>query len=120
MSEDSAARRTYNMWVGVEFLAIFIGMGALGGTGHTEFMPAWALLVVGLHFIPLAKVFRMRALTIVGLVAAVVAVLAVAVGLAGAFPAPTLAGGLGGLLLLGSGILFAAHALRLDRAHRAH
>ena len=95
MSEDSAARRTYNMWVGVEFPAIFIGMGALGGTGHTEFMPAWALLVVGLHFIPCSprssgcapddrrpgrhcrRRPRGRCRS------------------AGAFPAPTLAGGLG-------------------------
>jgi hypothetical protein len=50
-------RLRYNVIVGVEFLLIGVGVGVLGHTGSTRWIPVWVCAVVGVHFLPLARVF---------------------------------------------------------------
>src|SRR5262245_45039184 len=54
---DPAARRLWNIIVGTEFASIAFGWVVLGVTGHGEFIAAWVCFVVGIHFVPLDRVF---------------------------------------------------------------
>jgi hypothetical protein len=77
----------------------------LGVTGHSAYTAAWDLFVVGAHFVPLGRLFRIRSLVVVGVLS--VRVSAVAAGLHGTLAPSAIAGGAGGLLL----ILFGAWSL---------
>ena len=65
-------RVRYNVIVGVEFLLIGVGVLILGRTGSAAWIPVWVCAVVGVHFIPLARVFT--GLFLVPLAVALVAV----------------------------------------------
>jgi len=58
---DAAGRRRisrrFAIVVGIEWIGLFILAGALGATGHEVVIPAVVALGVGLHFIPLARLF---------------------------------------------------------------
>ena len=43
--------------MGLEFLLIAAGVVILGRTGSATWIPVWVCAVVGVHFIPLARVF---------------------------------------------------------------
>jgi hypothetical protein len=59
----------------IEWIPI-IALGAiLGSTGHTEALPALIALVVGLHFIPLATLFRVSGYRTTGIAICMVAVI---------------------------------------------
>src|SRR5690242_3999000 len=51
---DPRVRRGYFLTVGAEVVAIAAGSWILGGTGHPDYLAAWILFVVGVHFVPLA------------------------------------------------------------------
>jgi hypothetical protein len=65
-------RLRYNVIVGVEFLLIAAGVVILGRTGSATWIPVWVCTVVGVHFLPLARVFP--GLFLVPLAAGLVAV----------------------------------------------
>lgn len=67
----------------------------LAATGHAAYDAAWTLFVVGVHFIPLAQIFRARGLAVTGAATAAVAVTAAVIGLASSL-APSAAAGVGG------------------------
>jgi hypothetical protein len=50
-------RLRYNVIVGLEFLLIATGVVILGRTGSATLIPVWVCTVVGVHFLPLARVF---------------------------------------------------------------
>jgi hypothetical protein len=73
LSEPGAGKR-YGIIVATEFASIGAGAALLGATGNDEFIAAWVCLVVGVHFVPLDRVFPG-----IGLVALAAAVVCVAV-----------------------------------------
>jgi hypothetical protein len=54
------ARRRYLAVVAGEFIVIFLAANVLGSAGLAPLIPPVIALVVGLHFLPLAAVFRVR------------------------------------------------------------
>lgn len=112
MSTDPRARRTY--WIAMvgQIVAILAGMIVLGVLGRPEYAPAWVLAVVGAHFLPLAGAFGTRILSAAGVACVAVAVVAVVSGLVGWMPAPTVAGGIGGLVLLACAVAAFGRARR--------
>jgi len=51
-------RHQFNLVVAGEVAAIFVAVSVLGRSDHAEWIPATICLVVGLHLIPLAGLFR--------------------------------------------------------------
>lgn len=99
-----AGRRTYGITVGVELAVAVIGVVALSVTGAEQFISPWILAVVGVHFIPMARLFGIRLLTAAGIVLTVVAIVAAVIGGLTTVLPSALAGGLGGLVMLGFGV----------------
>jgi hypothetical protein len=111
---DQAAGRRYGIIVGTEFASCGIGAAVLGVTGHGEFIAAWICFVVGVHFVPLDRVFPGIGMVGLGVVVVLVAVAAAAVG-ALTEVLPSSVAGLGaGACLLGhaSTLLSALHLPR--------
>jgi hypothetical protein len=98
---DRRVRRGYGITVGVEVAAIVAGAAVLEGSGRPAYLPAWILLVVGVHFIPLGRIFRIEALGWAGLALILVAAAAAVTGAATGVPPSTVAGAGGGLVCLG-------------------
>lgn len=100
---DPRVRRGYWMTVGIEVVLIVAGNLILAAVGHSEYDAAWTLFVVGIHFVPLARIFHSRGLEVTGMITAVVAVAAVVVALTSDL-APTASAGAGG------GVVFIGYA----------
>ena len=102
------------LWTSVgEGVGIFLAVNVVTNLGHPQWQPAAVLLVVGLHFLPLASAFGYRPHVVTGLAMTAWAV---------AYPACFAAGALAPAGLFGAAaILFAsaAWALRSVRAIRA-
>ena len=69
---------------------------------------SWVLFIVGAHFVPLGRLFRIDSLVVVGILVIMVSVGAAIAGLLGTIAPTAIAGGVGGVLL----ILFGAWSLR--------
>jgi hypothetical protein len=98
---DPQVRRGYWVTVAIEVALIVGGNLLLAGVGHPGYDAAWTLLVVGVHFVPLAKIFHARGLALTGVVVAVVAVAAACLGLAGDLAPSAAAGAGGGVAFIG-------------------
>jgi hypothetical protein len=112
---DPANRRTYHRVVGLEVVLIAVGAAALTAIGGSDYLSAWVLLVVGGHFLPLARLFRVRSLAVCGalLVAAAVVAAAVAAAVVGGLNlalSAAVAGPAGGILMAAFGAIAAAGA----------
>jgi len=55
---DKKTRRRYGIIVGIETALAAVGAAILGGSGHANLIAAWVSIVVGVHFIALAPLFR--------------------------------------------------------------
>ncbi|TWP35582.1 hypothetical protein [Leekyejoonella antrihumi] len=108
---DPGTRRGYWITVGMEVVLIVGGNLLLAALGHPEYDAAWTLLVVGVHFVPLAKIFHARGLALTGVLVAIVAVAAAGLGLAGALTPSAGAGAGGGVVFIG----YAGWVLRRGR-----
>jgi membrane protein implicated in regulation of membrane protease activity len=97
---DQRVRRGYGITVGVEVAAIAIGSVALGLTGHPDYTAPWILLVVGVHFVPLGRLFGIADLVWSGLVLSAVAIAAAVTGALSAVAPSAITGAFGGLVLL--------------------
>ena len=97
---DPAVRRAYWRIVGTEVATCLLGVVVLGVAGQTGFLAAWILLVVGVHFLPLGRVFRITELYAAGIVVSVIAVAAAITGAATSVAPSTVAGAGGGLVCL--------------------
>lgn len=98
---DPRVRRGYWLTVAVEVVLIVAGNLLLAAVGRPDYDAAWTLFVVGVHFVPLAKIFHARGLAIAGVVAAVVAVAAAGIGLASDLAPSAVAGAGGGVVFIG-------------------
>ena len=63
---DPRLRSGYWRVVAFEVIAIVLGVIALEATGQRAYLPAWILLIVGVHFIPLARLFGTPGLRLAG------------------------------------------------------
>lgn len=73
----------------------------LAAVGHPAYVAACTLFVVGVHFVPLARVFHSRGLALAGVVTAVVAVAAAGLGFASDLAPSAAAGAGGGVVFIG-------------------
>ena len=98
---DTAALRTY--WICVIAEALAIPLGALvliRVLKQPDLTPAWVVLVVGAHFLPFAKAFRVGLFALLAWALVVVAVIGGLVTALGAPIGATAAGVVAGFLLL--------------------
>ena len=65
--EEKLIGRRFAFVVGVEVLAFAVVNSIAGLTQNYELMPSLNLIVVGIHFIPLARIFRVPRYNIMGL-----------------------------------------------------
>lgn len=109
---EAGGQRIYSRTVAIEVGLIVLGVAGLDLAGQPTYLAAWILLVVGVHFVPLGKLFRVRGLTVAGLLLPVVAVAAGVLGVTG-HAAPSAVAGAGGLV-----IMLVVGALALYRSMR--
>jgi hypothetical protein len=102
---DLRGRRTHLRVVGAEVAAIAVGAAALGISGRSAYLAAWILFVVGAHFVPLGRLFRITGLVVAGVVLVVVSAAAAVVGVVGTALPSAVAGAGGGLVMVISGAL---------------
>jgi hypothetical protein len=105
LSEPGAGKR-YRIIVATEFASIGIGAAILGATGQPDFIAAWICLVVGVHFVPLDRVFPGIGMAGLGAAVVCVAVAAFIVGASTSTLPSTVAG-------LGAGACLLSHAAAL-------
>jgi hypothetical protein len=107
-------RLRYNVIVGVEFLLIGVGVGILGHTGSARWIPVWVCAVVGVHFLPLARVFPGLFLVPLAWALVAIALSAFVLGLATLTSPSTVTGPGAGLCLIAAAVatLLAASADR--------
>jgi len=110
---DQSVRRRYLIIASVEFGLLGVGAAVLGVSGDVEWIPVWVGLVVGAHFVPLARCLGMPSLVPLGLVILVISVLAFIVGRWSDVAPSTVTGqGIGLALFAGGAItLFAGRRL---------
>lgn len=101
---NPAAYRTYNRALLFELLAIVLGNLALGRLGLGDYVPCWTIAVMGLHFLPLARLYGIGALRRLAVVVIAAGVLGVLAGVTGWAVPATVACGLGGLAMLATAI----------------
>ena len=100
LMNDPAVRRGYWLIVGVEVAACALGVAALAIAGKPDYFPAWILLVVGVHFVPLGRLFGIVELYPAGLAASAAAIAAAVTGAVSAVAPSAVAGAGGGLACL--------------------
>lgn len=96
---EANGRRSYYRAVAVEVALIVLGVAGLDLARHPEYLAAWILFVVGVHFVPLGRLFRVPGLTVAGVLLPVVAVAAAVLGATG-HAAPAAVAGTGGLVVM--------------------
>jgi hypothetical protein len=101
---EAEGRARYGKAVLAEVVAIVAGVAVLAAVGQAAYLPAWILLAVGVHFVPLARLFRLSVLEICGVLLVLVAAAAVVAGVTGAAVPGAIAGGMGGLLMIVFGL----------------
>jgi len=97
---DPQVRRGYARVVVVEVLAIAAGAVGLAAGGRSSYVAAWILLVVGVHLLPLARLFAAPGLGLAGLALTAVAIGAAVAGAASRIQPSAIAGAGGGLICL--------------------
>ena len=97
--EDQRVSRRYGITVGAEVAAIAFGVVALGLAGRPAYTAPWILLVVGVHFVPLGRLFGSVDLLWSGIALCAVAIAAAVTGAVSAVAPSAVTGGFGGLVL---------------------
>lgn len=96
---ERRGRLAYYRTVGIEAALILLGVLGLNLTGQQDYLAAWVLFVVGAHFIPLGRLFRIGGLIVAGGLLVAVAGAAVLAGVVG-WLAPSVVAGTGGLVVM--------------------
>ncbi len=112
---DQRVSRQYGITVGVEVAAIALGAVGLGLAGRPAYTAPWILLVVGVHFLPLGRLFGSVDLLWSGLVLCAVAIVAAVTGAVSAVAPSAVTGGLGGLVLVVAAVASLGRAARHGR-----
>jgi hypothetical protein len=97
---DQRVRRGYGITVGVEVLACGLGAAGLGLAGRPAYIAPWILLVVGVHFVPLGRLFASVDLVWAGFALSAVAIAGAVAGVVSAVPPSAVTGAFGGLVCI--------------------
>jgi hypothetical protein len=108
---EPGAMRQYGIIVGVEFAVAAAGAAGIALWGHSEYIPPWICLVVGVHFVPMAPVLENRSLIALGVLLVAIAVAAVVVAGRTNLAPSALTGAAAGVALLGYATWGAAAAI---------
>ena len=113
---DSGASpsRSFGLIVAAEWIGLFVIAGILGATGHATVIPAVVCAGVGVHFIPLARLFHVPAYYVTAGALCLIAIATFAIAPSTSTPALwTLLPGIGAALILyiTSGVLLRQSAL---------
>ena len=114
--QDQRVSRQYGITVGVEFATIALGAVGLGLAGRPAYTAPWILLVVGVHFLPLGRLFGSVELVWSGLVLSAVAIAAAVTGAVTAVAPSAVTGGFGGLVLVVTALTSLLRAARHGRS----
>jgi hypothetical protein len=95
---EAAVRRRYLIIVATEVAFIVAGAAVLGAASRSAYLPAWILLVVGAHFIPLARLFSGTGLIPAGVLLVLIAIAAAITGVSTTVAPSAIAGAGGGLV----------------------
>lgn len=96
----AGGNRFWNLMVIIEVLAIAAGIAVVLRLGHPALVICWTHLVMGAHWLPMARFYRIGSLVVSGVVAIVLALAGAAWHLAtGGWPG-LIVGGLGGLAMM--------------------
>jgi hypothetical protein len=109
---DPRVRRGYGITVGVEVAACGLGAAGLALAGRSAYIAPWILLVVGVHFVPLGRLFESVDLLWAGFALSVVAIAGTVTGVISDVAPSAVTGAFGGLVC----IACAAICLRRARA----
>jgi len=101
VEQQRRANRIFWWTCAGEVLGILVGVNLVANLGHPDWQPAAVMLVVGLHFLPLAAAFRTRAHVVTGCALAAWAL---------AYPALLAGGGLAPLGFVAGGAILLASA----------
>lgn len=107
---QGAGLKSWWLWLGVEVALILVGNIVLIRTGHPVYVICWTHLIMGLHFIPLARTYRIATLVWTGALCSIVAVGAAALQAVGAVPTGLTVGGLGGAVMVASAAVMLVQA----------
>jgi hypothetical protein len=102
--ESRPVRRAYGITVGIEAAACGLGAAGLALAGRPAYTAPWILLVVGVHFLPLGRLFAAVDLLWSGLLLSAIAIAAAVTGVVSAVAPSAVAGGLGGLVLVAAAV----------------
>lgn len=116
--DRAAVQRTYNRALIGEVILIVAGNAVLGITGRPDYIICWTYAVMSVHFLPLARVYRIPMLRVTACVGVLIAVAAVVLGATTTLSPIALAGGVGALALLVSGALQLQQARIVDGDRR--
>lgn len=108
----AGAGRRYGIIVAAEFGLIGLGAAMLMATGHAVFIAAWVCLGVGVHFMPLTRVFPNIGMVPLAAAVSVVGITAFVLGAMTSLAPSTVAGLGAGACLLGHGASLLTRALR--------
>jgi hypothetical protein len=114
--QDPAVHRAYWRIVAAEAAACLLGAAVLAATGQAAYIAAWILLVVGIHFLPLSRLFGIAELYPAGWGLAAVAVAAAITGTVTAVRPSAVAGAGGGLACVIAAFSCARRSLTESRA----
>ena len=119
LARTGAARgvaRRYRSILGLELAIAGIGAGVLAGSGHGKWVSVWVGLVVGVHFIPLSRLFRNRSMFVLAIAVTIAAVAALVIGLSSNIEPSAITGlSVGAILLACAAATLGSHG-RKERA----
>lgn len=113
-----AVQRTYNRALFGEVILIVAGNAVLGLTDRPEYIICWTYLVMSVHFLPLATLYRIPALRLTALAGSAIAVVGAVLGATTTLSPIAVTGGVGALALVVSGAVQLRQARAADGAHR--
>jgi hypothetical protein len=116
--ESRRVRRAYGITVGIETAVIGLGAVGLALAGRSAYTAPWILLVVGVHFLPLGRLFGSADLLWAGLALAAVAIAGAVTGAVSAVAPSAVTGAFGGLVLVAGAAASLGRALRRGRPGR--
>jgi hypothetical protein len=116
--ESRRVRRAYGITVGIETAVIGLGAVGLALAGRSAYTAPWILLVVGVHFLPLGRLFGSADLLWAGLALAAIAIAGAVTGAVSAVAPSAVTGAFGGLVLVAAAAASLGRALRRSQPGR--
>ena len=112
---DQRVRRGYGITVGAEVAAIAVGVLCLGLAGRPAYTAPWILLVVGVHFVPLGRLFASVDLVWAAFALSAVAIAGAVTGVVSGVAPSAVTGAFGGLVCIACAAVCLRRALRRGR-----